>query len=157
MKKLFGLLALLFLAAGTLAQAQQIKKIPKIGVLSTGSASSETARNEAFLQGLRELGYVVGQNILIEHRYAEAKPDRLPELAAELVRLKVDVIVAGALAIGAAKNATKTIPIVMATSGDPVAYGYVVSLAQPGRQRHGIEPNVPGARGEKTGATEGVP
>ena len=132
MKKLFGLLALLFLAAGTLAQAQQIKKIPKIGVLSTGSASSETARNEAFLQGLRELGYVVGQNILIEHRYAEAKPDRLPELAAELVRLKVDVIVAGALAIGAAKNATKTIPIVMATSGDPVAYGYVVSLAQPG-------------------------
>ena len=126
------LLIIAVLGGGVIVKAQQVKQVPKIGVLSTGSVSSGTARNEAFLQGLRELGYIVGQNILIEHRYAEAKPDRLPELAAELVRLKVDVIVAEALAIGAAKNATKTIPIVMATSGDPVAYGYVVSLAQPG-------------------------
>jgi len=125
-------LGALLLALCIRAQAQQLKQVPKIGVLSTGSASSEAARNEAFLQGLRELGYVVGQNILIEHQYAEANPDRLPELAAELVLLKVDVIVAGALAIRAAMNATKTIPIVMETSGDPVAYGYVVSLAQPG-------------------------
>jgi len=132
-KTVFGFsLSTLLLAFCIPAQAQQLKQVPKIGVLSTGSASSGAARNEAFLQGLRELGYVVGQNILIEHRYAEANLDRLPELAAELVRLKVDVIVAGALAIRAAKNATKTIPIVMATSGDPVAYGYVVSLAQPG-------------------------
>ena len=88
---------------------------------------------EAFRQGLRELGYVEGQNLVIEYRYAEGRDERLPDFAAELVRLKVDVIVAGgAAAIRAAQHATRTIPIVMAGNADPVAQGFVTSLARPG-------------------------
>ena len=101
------------------AQAQQPKKVPRIGYLSPGDPASESTRSEAIRLALRELGYIEGQNIAIEYRYAEGKRDRLPELAAELVRLKVDIIVVagGTHAIRAAKNATKTIPIVMAGQG----------------------------------------
>ena len=125
------LCALLF-ALGFPAQAQQPKKIPRIGYLSASSASFQSFRVEAFRQGLRELGYVEGKNIVIEYRYAEGKHDRLPTLAAELVRLNVDVIVAGGnTVIPPVKEATKTIPIVMTQASDPVASGFVVSLSRP--------------------------
>jgi putative tryptophan/tyrosine transport system substrate-binding protein len=136
-KKVLWLFTLLFLAAGTLAQAQQSKKIHRIGYLSLGLGIQPG--EEAFQQGLRELGYVDGQNIVIEWRFAKGKADLLPELAAELVRLKVDVIIAPAtLAIQAAKQATKTIPIVFPRAGDPVAYGLVDSLARPGGNVTGL-------------------
>ena len=100
-------------------EAQQPKKVPRIGYLSTTDPASESARAEAIRLALRERGYIEGQNIAIEYRYAEGKLDRFPELAAELVRLKVDIIVVagGDTAIRAAKNATKTIPIVMVGAG----------------------------------------
>ena len=123
------------------AQAQQPKKVPRIGYLSSTDPASESARSEAIRLALRELGYIEGQNIAIEYRYAEGKRDRLPELAAELVRLKVDIIVVagGTGLIRAAKNATKTIPIVMTGAGiDPVEAGLVESLARPGGNVTGI-------------------
>ena len=105
----------MLLAVAVIAEAQQPKKVPRIGFLAAVSPSANSARVEAFRQGLRELGYVEGKNIVIEWRYAEGKLDRLPALAAELVRLKVDVIVAGGPpATRPAKEATTTIPIVMA-------------------------------------------
>src|SRR5438093_6919543 len=108
-------LLLIILTAGHLAEAQQPTKIPRIGYLSGSYPSTSPARREAFRQGLRELGYVEGKNIAIEQRYAEGKFDRLPALAAELVRLKVDIIVtAGPQTTRPAKQATSTIPIVMA-------------------------------------------
>jgi ABC-type uncharacterized transport system substrate-binding protein len=129
------------------AEAQQTKKIPRIGLLRTGTRSDPSV--EAFQQGLRDLGYVEGQNIVIEYRYAEEKLNRLAGLAAELVRLKVDVIVVqGPQAIPAAKNATKTIPIVMG-SPDPVGTGLVASLARPGGNITGltlISPELGGKR-----------
>ncbi len=108
-------LATFFLTTASLAQAQQPKKIPRIGYLSGGDAASSSARAEAIRLALRERGYIEGQNIAIEYRYAEGKRDRAPELVAELVRLKVDIIVVtgGGWLIRAAMNATKTIPIVM--------------------------------------------
>ena len=119
------------------AQAQQPAKIPRIGYLTGATPDGQSARIEPFRQGLRELGYAEGQNILIEYRYAEGKLDRLPALAAELVRLKVDVIVTGGPVITrAAKNATKTIPIVMAQDSDPVGNGFVASLARPGGKHY---------------------
>jgi putative ABC transport system substrate-binding protein len=121
------------------AEAQQPKKIPRIGFLGAASASSYAARIDAFRQGLNELGYIEGKNIVIEYRYAEGKPDRLPALVAELVRLKVEVIVsAGPLPTRAAKEATVTIPIVMTNEGDPVEAGFVESLARPGGNVTGI-------------------
>ena len=123
------------------ASAQQPKKVPRIGYLSARDPASESTRAEAIRLALRERGYIEGQNIAIEYRYAEGKPDRLPELAAELVRLKVDIIVVagGARTIRAAKNATKTIPIVMMGAGlDPVEAGLVESLARPGGNVTGI-------------------
>jgi len=123
------------------AQAQQPKKVPRIGYLSALSLSSESTRSEVIRQALRELGYVEGQNIAIEYQYSEGKPDRAPELAAELVRLKVDVIVVagGDLVIRAAKDATQTIPIVMiGASADPVEAGIVESLARPGGNVTGL-------------------
>ena len=121
------------------AQAQQPKKIPRIGFLSGVSPSTNAARVEAFRQGLRELGYVEGKNIVIEWRYADAKLDRLSELAAELVNLKVDVIVTAAPPpTRAAKQATVTIPIVMAFDDDPVGSGFVASLARPGGNITGL-------------------
>ncbi|MGE5817417.1 MAG: ABC transporter substrate-binding protein [Deltaproteobacteria bacterium] len=120
------------------AQAQQLK-VPRIGYLTGSSVSAITDRTEAFRQGLRELGYVDGKNIVIEWKSAEGKVDRLPALAAELVRLKVDIIVTtGASPTRAAKEATNTIPIVMAQDIDPVGSGFVASLARPGGNITGL-------------------
>jgi putative tryptophan/tyrosine transport system substrate-binding protein len=120
-----------------LAQAQQAKKVARVGYLTGAPPSAST---EAFRQGLRELGYVEGQNIIIEYRYAEGKHDRLPDFAAELVRRNVDVIVAagGSPAIQAARRATRTIPIVMAAMIDPIAWGFIVSLDRPGGNITGL-------------------
>jgi putative tryptophan/tyrosine transport system substrate-binding protein len=121
------------------AEAQQTKKVPRIGFLATVSPSSISDRVEAFRQGLRELGYVEGENIVIEWRYAEGKADRLPGLAAELVRLKVDIIVTtGPVPTRSAKTATSTIPIVMTNDPDPVADGFIASLARPGGNVTGL-------------------
>ena len=123
------------------AEAQQPTKVPRIGYLSNTDAATDSARAEGIRLALRELGYIEGQNIAIEYRYAEGKVDRAPELAAELVRLKVDIIVvaSGDPWIRAAKNATKTIPIVMMGLGsDPVRAGFVESLARPGGNVTGL-------------------
>jgi putative ABC transport system substrate-binding protein len=121
------------------AQAQQGMKIPRIGFLNALSLSTYSGRIEAFRQGLRELGYVEGKNIVIELRSVEGKLDRVSELAAELVRLKVDVIVtSGPTATRAAKEATSTIPIVMGFDNDPVGNGFVASLARPGGNITGL-------------------
>jgi putative ABC transport system substrate-binding protein len=135
------LVAMMLLGVGVTAQAQQPKKVPRIGYLSNNDPAIESTRSEAIRLALRELGYIEGQNIATEYRYAEGKPDRFPELAAELVRLKVDVIVvtAGEGLVRAAKNATKTIPIVMVGAGsDPVEAGLVASLARPGGNVTGV-------------------
>jgi len=132
------------------AQAQQPENIPRIGYLEAVSPSISAVRTEAFRQGLRELGYVEGKNIVTEYRYAEGKRDRLPALAAELVRLKVDVIVtAGASATRAAKKATSTIPIVMAQDSDPVGKGIVASLARPGGNITGLSTLAPEISGKQ--------
>jgi putative ABC transport system substrate-binding protein len=123
------------------AHAQQPKKVPRIGYLSGVDPARESIRSEAFRLALRELGYIEGQNIAIEYRYAEGKRDRYPELAAELVCLKVDIIVgpSGSAPIRAAKNATRTIPIVMMSlAADPVEAGFVESLARPGGNITGL-------------------
>ena len=135
------LVAVVLLALGVIADAQQPKKVSRIGYLSSADPASESTRSEAIRLALRELGYIEGQNIAIEYRYAEGKHDRLPELAAELVRLKVDIIVVagGDPLVRAAKNATKTIPIVMMGAGsDPVEAGLVESLARPGGNVTGL-------------------
>src|SRR6266403_5934304 len=118
-----SILAVVILAFVHLAGAQQAKKVPRIGYISgTGDATNQGPYVEALRQGLRDLGYIEGKNIVIEFRGADAKQDRIPSLVAELVQLKVDVLVTGVfLAIRLAKQATKTIPIVMVTSQDPVA------------------------------------
>src|SRR5262245_32055115 len=118
--------ALMLLAMAIIAQAQQPKKVPQIGYISGASRSSMSARTEAFRQGLRELGYVEGKNIVIEWRFAEGNPDRTPALLADLVRLKVGVIVtAGSGVTRRAKETMVTIPIVMAQDFDPVRNGFV--------------------------------
>ena len=134
------LVAVMLLTLGVTAEAQQPKKISRIGYLSNRDPASESVRSEAIRLALRELGYIEGQNIATEYRYAKGKLDRLPELAAELVRLKVDIIVVGGdQPIRAAKNATKTTPIVMSGAGiDPVVAGFVESLARPGGNITGI-------------------
>ena len=135
------LVAVVLLALGVTAEAQQPKKVPRIGYLASVDPATESTRAEAFRLALRELGYIEGQNIAIEYRYAEGKLDRFSELAAELVRLKVDIIlVAGASGLTqAAKNATKTIPIVMTGGGtDPVEAGLIESLARPGGNVTGL-------------------
>src|SRR5438034_851570 len=127
-RKWAGLFAIVvaLTVCGARAEAQQPTKIPRIGYLGGGSPSSNPARIEAFRQGQRELGYVEGENIVIEWRYAEEKLDRLPALAAELVSLKVDIIVtAGPSVTRAAKEGTNTIPVVMAFDSDPVGNGFV--------------------------------
>src|SRR5499426_1699334 len=129
------LVAVILLTLGVVTEAQQPTKVPRVGYLSNADAATDSARAEGIRLALRELGYIEGQNIAFEYRYAEGKVDRAPELAAELVLLKVDIIVVatGAVGIRAAKDATKTIPIVMAGAGlDPVAQGFVESLARPG-------------------------
>jgi putative ABC transport system substrate-binding protein len=137
-------------AGATIATAQQPAKIPRIGFLSATSPSANAARIEAFRQGLRALGYVEGKNIIIEWRSAEEKLDRLPALAAELVRLKVDIIVtAGPIPTRSAKEATSTIPVVMAQDGDPVANGFVASLARPGGNITGLSTLAPEISGKQ--------
>lgn len=127
------LLTAVLLTAVSLAEAQQAVKVPRIGALAGGTPASFASRYEAFRQGLRELGWVEGQNIAIEYRYAEGKMKRLPDLAAEMVRLKVDLILtAGDISVRAAKQVTQTIPVVVAVSSDLVGSGYVASLARPG-------------------------
>ncbi len=135
---LLALTALLFALCGS-ADAQQTKKVPRIGYLGGSPASANLARIEAFRQGLRDLGYIEGKNIVIEWRSAQGKVDRLPALAAELVRLKIDAIVtAGPTVTRAVKEATVTIPIVMAVDTDPVRNGFVASLARPGSNITGL-------------------
>jgi putative tryptophan/tyrosine transport system substrate-binding protein len=137
-----GTLAGGLLAAPLAAAAQEYKagKVARIGRLELSSAGTD----EAFRQGLRELGYVEGQNVVLEYRFAEGKAERLPNLAAELVNLKVDIIVAGGTpAPLAAKHATSTIPIVMAAAGDPVRTGLVANLARPGGNVTGLSTFTP--------------
>jgi len=130
---LVAVLAVSFLAAPLAADAQQAGKVPRIGWLGVEPPSDRPALLAAFRQRLRELGWVEGQNIVIDYRYAEGRIDRLPDLAAELVRLKVDLIVSfGTQGVTAAKNATKAIPIVMIAVRDPVGTGLIASLARPG-------------------------
>jgi putative ABC transport system substrate-binding protein len=138
----------MLLALSLPAEAQQTRKIPRIGYLA---GDPQAPSHEAFRQGLKDLGYIEGQTILIEWRFAEDKPDRYPELAAELVRLKVDVIVAAnAAAVGALKRATTTIPIVMESyGGDPVADGIVASFARPGGNITGVTPLDPELAGKQ--------
>ncbi len=147
---LFWLLAMIFLATALPVSAQQAAKIPRIGYLNANFPTTNPVRIEAIRQGLRELGYVEGKNIVIEWRYAERKPDRLPALAAELVRLKVAVIVTSASGeTRAAKEATSTIPIVMTNDNDPVGSGFVASLARPGGNITGLsnlDPELSGKR-----------
>jgi putative ABC transport system substrate-binding protein len=138
------------LASIHLVEAQQPKKVPRVGFLVPGSPSSYSDRVEAFRQGLRELGHIQGQNIIIEYRYSEGKSDRLSVLASELVQLKIDVIVTGTTpAIQAVKNTTSTIPIVMAEVADPVAVGLVASLARPGGNITGLTTFSPDLDGKR--------
>jgi putative ABC transport system substrate-binding protein len=132
------------------AEPQQPKKVPQIGYLCPTLPSSLLARTEAFRQGLKELGYIEGKNIALEYRWAEGKIDRLPDLAAELVRLKVDVIVTcGPVATRSAKEATATIPIVMTFDSDPVGNGFVASLARPGGNITGLSTLAPELSGKQ--------
>ena len=126
-------------ALSSSADAQQPKQLPRVGYLASGSRSSELSHIEAFNEGLRERGYTEGQNIIIDYSFAEGKLDRLPALAADLVRSKVDVIVTGGgPTTRAAKDATKSIPTVLVNISDPVALGFVASLAKPGGNMTGL-------------------
>jgi putative tryptophan/tyrosine transport system substrate-binding protein len=142
--------ALIIFAAAFTADAQQPVKFPRIGYLNASSSSTNPARIQAFRQRLRELGYVEGKNIVIEYRYADGKLDRLPDLVAELVQLKVDVIVtAGGTATLAAKKAGVTMPIVFGNVGDPVGTGIVSSLARPGGNITGLSMMAPDLDGKR--------
>jgi putative tryptophan/tyrosine transport system substrate-binding protein len=140
-------LCALLLALSNAASAQQM---PRVGFLGTTSPSDISARIEALRQGLREIGYIEGQNISIEYRWAEGKPDRLPKLAAELVNLRVDIIVThGDVAIRTLKQATRTIPIVVGVTGDLVARRHAVSLARPGGNITGLVDTSPELSGKR--------
>ena len=152
MKKKITVLALcaVLFALSYSASAQQPAKIPRIGYLQVTASSAVAARTEAFRQGLRELGYVDGKNIIIEWRFAEGKADRLPSLAAELVHLKVEVIVtSGPTVTRSAKEATVTVPIVMTFDNDPVGNGFVASLARPGGNITGLSTLAPEISGKQ--------
>jgi putative ABC transport system substrate-binding protein len=152
MKKKITVLILcaMLLALCASASAQQSTKVPQIGYLGGVSLSANTARHESFRQGLRELGYVEGKNIVIDWRSADGKLDRLPALATELVRRKVDIIVtSGGNATRAAKEATRTIPIVMTNDPDPVSDGIVTSLAGPGGNITGLSTLAPELNGKR--------
>ena len=134
-KSIFCLLIIALLPAVFAVEAQQAKKTPRIGIL----VSTEGPNIEGFRRGLRDLGYIEGKNILVEYRYHEGQPDRVPSLVAELLQLKVAVLVVASLpAIRAAKAATKTVPIVIVTVQDPIASGYIDSLARPGGNITGL-------------------
>jgi putative tryptophan/tyrosine transport system substrate-binding protein len=145
---LLSILLVVVLLAAVIAEAQQPKKLPRIGFLSVRAGIE--SREEAFRQGLRELGHIEGQNVVIEWRFAKGKVDRFPEIAAELVRLKVDVIVVGGgSAAVPAKNATRTIPIVFTSMSDPVGSGLVASLARPEENVTGFSIDAPGLNGKR--------
>jgi len=146
---LVSLVSTLILASGYTSEAQQPKKVPRIGFMIGTSPSIIPDRIEGFRRGLRELGYVEGKNVVIEYRVAEGKVERLPNLLAELVRLKVDVIVTGGIVNHAAKQATTTIPIVIAFDGDPVGNGLVASLARPGGNITGLSALYPELSGKQ--------
>ena len=149
MRMFLLLCAMVFTLCGR-AGAQHTKEIPRIGFLSSLSPATVSDRIEAFRQALRELGYIEGKNIVIEWRYAEGKIDRLPELATELVRLKVNVIVTGGPAVNRfAKEATATIPIVLPFDNDPVGNGFVASLARPGGNITGLSTLAPEISGKQ--------
>jgi ABC-type uncharacterized transport system substrate-binding protein len=132
------------------AEAQPVGKIPRIGLLSSFSPSDAALWHQAFRQGLRDLGWVEGKNISIEYRYAEGRNDRLPDLAADLVLLKVDIIVTAFTPDAlATKRATRTIPIVVASAGDPVTTGLVESLARPGGNITGLSTMSPDLAGKR--------
>ena len=156
-KKIIPFLLIAVVLSASSVEAQQPRKVPRIGVLFPGSPATFTQRTEAFIQGMKELGYVEGKTITIEWRWAEDKVERMPDLAAELVKLNLDMIVAnGTPAIKALKAATKTIPILMAVVGDPIGTGLVQSLARPGGNLTGLSivaPNLSGKRLELLGET----
>jgi ABC-type uncharacterized transport system substrate-binding protein len=144
------LFVVVLLAVAGIAEPQQLTKIPRIGFLGATSPAALAARVQAFRQGLHELGYVEGKNIVLEYRWAEGRNERLPDLAAELVRLKVDVIVtAGPTDNRAAKEATNTIPIVMAQDNDPVGNRLVASLGRPGGNITGLATLTPELSGKR--------
>ncbi len=150
---LIATLALGLLAGPLPAEAQQPAKVPRIGFLHLGTKGT---RVPEFRQGLRELGYVEGQNITVEYRFAEGRRDRLAKLAAELVGLKLNVIVASTgPSARALKRATATIPIVMMVGGDPVASGLVASLRRPGGKHHRVNPICPGVKRETARVAQG--
>ena len=147
---LVWILTIIHLVIVPLAPAQQTVKVPRVGILHSGSSSTSAPFIEVFRHRLRELGYIEGQNLILEYRFAEERFDRLPGLANELVGLPVDVILtAGNQTITAARQATKTIPIVMATSGDPVRQGFVESLARPGANVTGLTLQSPELSGKR--------
>jgi putative ABC transport system substrate-binding protein len=149
-KVIIFLLSAFIVATPCLSEAQQTQKIPRIGLLSPGTPATNAPNIEAFRKGLREVGLVEGENILIETLYAAGNLDRYPSLAAELVSLKVDIIVtASAPAVQAVKNTTKTIPIVMAAAADPVGAGLVSSLARPGGNVTGLSMRSPDLSGKR--------
>jgi len=144
------MLILSLLTVPLTSQAQPAAKVPRLGLLIPSSFSAVAPRIEAFRHGLRTLGYVEGQNITLESRFADGQADRLPALVAELVRLPVDVLVVdGTVAIRAAQHPTTTIPIVMAVSGDPVGAGLVTSLARPGGNTTGLSSMLLEASGKR--------
>lgn len=146
----FVLSAMLFALGGSAQGQQPAGKVPRVGFLTTGFQGSIAHLLEGFKQGLREYGYVEGQNILVELRYGEGKAERLPTLAAELVRLNVDVIVAiPNPAIEAVRQATPTIPIVMPIGSDPVGVGFAASLARPGGNVTGLSAYSPELNGKR--------
>jgi putative tryptophan/tyrosine transport system substrate-binding protein len=150
-KVMLCLVAIFLVGAVEIAEAQQPKKVTRIGYLDGGFPATNAARIDAFRQGLREHGYVEGKNIVIEYRHGEGKPNRLPNLLADLLHLQVEVIVAGGGggAIDAAKQATKTIPIVMPMAIDPVGQGFVISLARPGGNVTGLATLAPEISGKQ--------
>ena len=148
--KIVWLFALLFLVTGTFAEAQQSKKVQRIGYLTANTSSAELPRLDAFRQALRDLGHIEGQNIAIEYRHAEGKFDRLPGFAAELVGLKEDVLVGVTTnAVQAAKYATRTIPIVFVGVSDPIGAGLIDSLARPGGNLTGFTNIAPVLSGKR--------
>jgi len=144
------MLALVILTAPLIAEAQQPKHVPRIGLLITNSRAAESTSIEAFHRGLQALGYVEGQNIMMEYRFADGNLEQLPQFAAELVQLNVAVIVTtGTPPTRAAQQATKTIPIVMTVVGDPLGGGFVASLAQPGENITGLTQMTPQLNGKR--------
>jgi putative tryptophan/tyrosine transport system substrate-binding protein len=139
-KKFWGLtLCALLLALSVRVEAQQAKKIPRIGFIASGTPSTSAPYRDAFQQGLRGLGYVEGKNIVVEYRFAEGKLDRIPDLTTELVGLKVDaIVVVSSSSARAAKKVTTTVPIVMTSSGNPFGGGLIASLARPGGNVTGL-------------------